>query len=253
MVDSDNREDGKPGRPVDVATNDTYKFVQPYLTPGPLRVLEIGCGRGEFALELQRLGHRVIALDADASSVEKAKSAGVDARLVQWPDFAETPFDFILFTRSLHHINPLAGALDQTRRLLLPGGVLIVEDFDYEAIDRKTSGWVYGVASILKACGMLQGSEGFIQGFVESGGAFDHWHQHHPHDLHTAQAIRAELNRVFPLVREENSAQLYRYFLAVLPQDQPGHAVAASLFEAETRLGEAGGIELIGRRFVARL
>jgi cyclopropane fatty-acyl-phospholipid synthase-like methyltransferase len=250
---ADSRGEGNPMCPVDVATNDTVKFVQAHLPAGPLRILEIGCGRGEVAVELQKLGHRVIALDADAASVEQAKSTGVDARQVRWPDFEEAPFDAILFTRSLHHISPLAEAVDHSRRMLLPQGVLIVEDFAYETIDRKTSEGVYGLARLLKTCGMLQGSEGFIQAFVESGGAFDHWHQNHPHDLHTAQAIRTELQRVFSQVTEEKTAQLYRYFLATLPQDEQGQAIAADLFEIETRMGEAGGIELIGRRFIAHI
>src|SRR5690348_16683446 len=114
---SESRKGGTPVRPVDVATNDTLNFVQAHLPPGPLRILEIGCGKGEVALELKRLGHKVIALDADADSVEQARRAGVDARLARWHNFEDALFDAILFTRSLHHITPLAPAVDQTRRL----------------------------------------------------------------------------------------------------------------------------------------
>lgn len=240
-------------RPVDVATNDTVKFVQANLSLNPKRLLEVGCGKGDLALALQNLGHRIIAVDADRASVEQAKTLGIDARVVTWPDFEEAPFDAILFTRSLHHITPLPEALEKARQLLVPGGKIIIEDFAYEEIDRKTSEWLYGTALVLKGGGLLSDAAGFIKAFSESGGEFHFWQHFRSHDLHTAATLKQELQRGFTNLTEEKNVTMYRYFLPNLPQDDQGYALAENLFEAEKRLGEAGGIELIGRYFVVNI
>jgi SAM-dependent methyltransferase len=237
-------------RPVDIATTDTVKFVQANLSPGPHRLLEVGCGKGELALELQNLGHQLIAVDADPAAVEQARALGVDARQAVWPDFAEEPFEAVLFTRSLHHIPPLAGALEKARQLLTPGGKIIIEDFAYEEIDPKTSEWLYGLALVLKSSGVLETNEGFIKAFLENGGNFEFWQHFRSHDLHPGAAIEKALQTGFPHLTAEKTLTIYRYLLGNLPQDDRGYTLAGNLFEAEQRLGEAGGIELIGRRFV---
>ena len=44
--------------PVDVATHETFNFVTSYV-PSGATMLEVGCGEGELAAELQRVGYRV--------------------------------------------------------------------------------------------------------------------------------------------------------------------------------------------------
>jgi uncharacterized protein (TIGR02172 family) len=41
----------------------------------------------------------------------------------------DTPFDVVLFVRSLHHAHPLSESVEQAHRLLVPEGRVIVEDF----------------------------------------------------------------------------------------------------------------------------
>src|SRR2546421_485475 len=118
-----------------VALHGTLDFVQQHLPQAPGRLLEVGCGSGELSALLQKAGHHVIALDSDAAMIEQARQLGIDARVAVWPDFEEARFDAILFTRSLHHITDLPGAVSQAHRLLAPGGTLLVEDFAYETID----------------------------------------------------------------------------------------------------------------------
>jgi 2-polyprenyl-3-methyl-5-hydroxy-6-metoxy-1,4-benzoquinol methylase len=50
----------------------------------PGDVLDAGCGTGRVAIQLARLGHRVIGVDLDASMLDEARAAapGLDWRLV---------------------------------------------------------------------------------------------------------------------------------------------------------------------------
>ncbi|MBO0731712.1 MAG: methyltransferase domain-containing protein, partial [Acidimicrobiaceae bacterium] len=44
-------------------------------TPEPLLVLDAGCGQGTQAIELARLGHRVVGVDLSDTLLEQARSA----------------------------------------------------------------------------------------------------------------------------------------------------------------------------------
>lgn len=89
-----------------------------------LRIIDVGCGRGDLVRALLDLG-------ADAHGVEPDP-----ARCPQGPRFAAAgaaalPFaddsaDMVLLNRSLHHVPEaeLDGALAEARRVLSPGGAL---------------------------------------------------------------------------------------------------------------------------------
>jgi SAM-dependent methyltransferase len=61
---------------------------------GPARVLDAGCGTGRVAVELARLGHRVVGVDLDASMLDEARAASAAAAVdVRWlhGDLLELP------------------------------------------------------------------------------------------------------------------------------------------------------------------
>lgn len=109
------------------------------LRPG-LRVLDLGCGRGEAAVHLLRAGCHVVAADYSADAVRLTRStvralepdAGdridylrADGQRLPFPDAA---FDRVLMLDVVEHMTPpeLNAALREVRRVLRPGGRLVI-------------------------------------------------------------------------------------------------------------------------------
>lgn len=114
---------------------DILEFVRVHLPPVPSRILEVGCGDGRLAEALDDLGHRVVAIDPAAPD-------GAIFQAVSLEEFADPArFDAVVASRSLHHIHDLAGALSKLRRLLVPGGRLILVEHAFERFDEATAGW----------------------------------------------------------------------------------------------------------------
>jgi ubiquinone/menaquinone biosynthesis C-methylase UbiE len=106
-------------------------------TVGPvqgLRVIDLGCGEGQLARALAKLGAQVIGYDPFiAETAPTALGAGsfrlgkAAADAIPEPDHAA---DLVLFIFSLHHVPgaKLEGALNEARRLLRPSGRLYVAE-----------------------------------------------------------------------------------------------------------------------------
>jgi len=94
----------------------------------PARVLEVGCGEGEFSERMQReLGAEIIAVDQSARMVEITRARGVDARVgdVQDLPFRDGEFDCAVAAWMLYHVPDLDRALGELARVLRPGGRLV--------------------------------------------------------------------------------------------------------------------------------
>jgi 2-polyprenyl-3-methyl-5-hydroxy-6-metoxy-1,4-benzoquinol methylase len=100
----------------------TERFVLSHLPAGPSRVLEVGCGRGELALELAAAGHEVVAIDPGAPDGEIFRRVALEAF-----DSPE-PFDAVVANRSLHHIHDLPGAVDRIAEVVRPGATVVVNE-----------------------------------------------------------------------------------------------------------------------------
>ena len=240
-------------RPIDLPTTETLEFILAH-TPAPhARILEVGCGTGELALRLQSLGHDIIAIDASAEAVQAARQLGVDARVAEWPHFAESPFDLVLFTRSLHHMHALAQAVEQAAHILKPSGLVIVEDFAFDEAAPSTVAWFYGILSLLNSCRQLQlTKDSFGKTMLLGGGAIELWHQHHAHDLNSAAMMASTLKEQFTPVSETAAPYVYRYLCPLLADNDDGYAITAQVLDMEKSLAKVGAINLIGRRFVGR-
>src|SRR5262245_23583449 len=237
---------------IDIPTRETLAFVREALGDSR-RLLEVGCGTGELAIALAQLGHEVIALDADDGAVGAARSLGVDARLAAWPDFDDRPCDAILFTRSLHHLRPLASALARAHALLRPGGLVLVEDFAFADAGERTVAWFLAVLRKLQQSELWRPSaHSFARKLLEARDAPVVWHHEHEHHLHSAAAMRAGLEARFALTHQAPAPYLYRYLLPVLEDGAAGSELLARALADEKAMIERGAIDAVGRRFVAR-
>jgi SAM-dependent methyltransferase len=94
----------------------------------PGRVLEVGCGEGEFSERLAgELGVEIVALDQSSRMVELARARGVDARVgdVQELPFEDGSFDVAVAAWMLYHVPQLDRALAELARVLVPDGRLV--------------------------------------------------------------------------------------------------------------------------------
>jgi SAM-dependent methyltransferase len=93
-------------------------------------VLDLGCGTGELAAEIQRRGARVWALDADPAMVAAAgERLGHDrVLLADGHDFAlPEPVDAVFSNAALHWMPRPAAVIARVRAALRPGGRFVAE------------------------------------------------------------------------------------------------------------------------------
>ena len=205
-----------------VPTSDTLAFIQPYLPRQDCcRLLEVGCGVGELAFELLKLGHEITAIDSDADAVQAASARGVDAQQAVWPDFDDPPYDGILFTRSLHHLHPLDTALARAVELLRPGGMLLIEDFAFSDVEARGMAWFTRVLRLLSACAMLDDSvDCHAARVLQSKGDPGVWRTSHDHDLNSAADMEIAIRERLDLRVTDLSPYFYRYLVPYLRTDE---------------------------------
>jgi SAM-dependent methyltransferase len=237
------------------ALRETRAFIEPLLA-GRRRVLDVGCGKGELAAALADAGHEVTAIDVTLPA-ERTAAAGVTWHEAGLLDFDAAPFDAILFVTSLHHITPLPDALEHARRLLVPGGLLIAEEFSVEAPDAATARWYYETQELLAATDRYPADR--LHG-APSTDPVSRWREEHAHDgeaLTEGWRMKEELGRRFELLGAREGPYLYRYIGAGTAAHSGAgtpltEAITDHVFKAEQRGIAAGTLKPVGLRLWAR-
>lgn len=203
---------------------DLEAFVLAHLPLVPARILEVGCGAGRLARVLAGAGHAVTAIDPDAP-------AGPLFRRLTLEQFAESgPFDAVVASRSLHHVEDLASTLDRIAALLGPRGVLVVNDFAKERLDGPTAEWYLDRRRALAAAGG-KAAPGSLDECLRD------WDDDHA-GLHGYEAMRAALD-----------VRFVERFFAWVPylHYELGQAASEALEQEEI---DAGAIWATGFRYV---
>ena len=111
-----------------------YRMIAPWFRGGhPMRVLDLACGSGDYCWPLAFQGHRVTGLDLRREGLEDAAQVrpyvpGVDfvrGDALALPFLAEA-FDACLCNSSIEHFDDPAAAAREIRRVLRPGGLLVL-------------------------------------------------------------------------------------------------------------------------------
>lgn len=94
----------------------------------PGRLLDVGCGSGEFLLGMQERGWEAHGLDISAVAVELARQKGLNVFLGQLPDtdYEAESFDLITMWDVLEHLHDPRKYLNRVSQLLKPGGRFVV-------------------------------------------------------------------------------------------------------------------------------
>jgi SAM-dependent methyltransferase len=117
----------------DVERRDEYQLLEPLLAalqPGS-RILDGGCGLGEWTLYCASRGLDTIGLDVCKATVEGLKNAFPDCTFmtgdIRSTDFPDDYFDLYFSWGTFEHFeNGLGDALEEARRILRSGGHLAV-------------------------------------------------------------------------------------------------------------------------------
>lgn len=198
------------------------RFLDEWLPRGA-RVLEVGCGEGELALELARDGHEVVAIDPEAPE-------GAIFRRVSLEELDDPgPFDAVVASLSLHHVHDLGGGLDRIAALLRSGGALVLEEFAKERLAGPTARWYFQQRHALAQDELPGDFEDWQRAWIE---------QHD--DVHPFVEMRGELDRRFSERYFEWVPYLYDYWLD------------DALEPRERALIERGAIEPTGWRYVGQ-
>jgi hypothetical protein len=197
---------------------DFAAYVSSQLPPPPARVLEVGCGsEGGVARELLAAGYDVLAVDPDAPT-------GPPYRRVTLEELDEpAPFDAVVAGRVLHHVHPLARALDKLSRL---APLLVLDEFAWNHMDDPTVDWYESQHRVLTAAGREPKGPSNLAD----------WRARH-RDLHPYETLRRELDARY----EERHFEWLPYFYRWLE--------GPSTESLEQALIAAGAIRPIGFRY----
>lgn len=106
------------------------------------RILDIGCGRGDFLALMAERGWTGTGLEVDERVEGLAARSGLDLRAGQLGDVSleESEFDALTFWHVFEHIKRPRAALAEARRVLKPGGLLVVAVPNIESLQARLTG-----------------------------------------------------------------------------------------------------------------
>lgn len=108
------------------------RLVGSFIMPGS-RVLEIGCGFGDLIAALP--GSRKVGVDISARMIDKARAKHPEVELsvadVEHDDLPEGPFDVVVLSDVVGHLDDIQLAMERVVPLLAPGGRVVVTYYNF--------------------------------------------------------------------------------------------------------------------------
>src|SRR5260370_29891619 len=112
---------------------------------GTTRVLDVGCGEGQVARRISKLGAEVVGIDPTAAQVAVAKERGGGALYARAGAEAmplrDASFDAAVSCLVFEHLDPFEPAIAETARVLALGGRFVLF-LNHPLLQAPGSGWV---------------------------------------------------------------------------------------------------------------
>ena len=137
-------------------TEDVAKGLNGLIFPPGGQALDVATGGGHTALFLAGLGLRVTAADISAAMLEHAKKLAAEkgfsistsrhaAEKFPYPDAS---FDLVTCRVAAHHFSNRDAFLEQTRRVLKPGGYFLLIDSSVPETEPVATAWIHEVEKL---------------------------------------------------------------------------------------------------------
>jgi SAM-dependent methyltransferase len=228
----------------ELAVPHTLARVLAALPPPPASVAEVGAGWGALAAALRDSGYAVTAVDPDPVAAAACRARGLATLELPVVELPVGGYDAVLCTRVLHHVPDPVAAVRGLVAACRPGGVVVVEDFGRDEVDRAAASFVSDARALLAAAGTMAGF-GVLPDPLAS------WRDVPPEQLpiHPGRALLAALEG-FVTVRTE---MLWRMALSPAGGAVSGLAPVASVLRAvELRRIADGTLPAVGIFAVSR-
>lgn len=131
-------------------------LVHQYMKAGE-RILDLGCGNGRIAEVIDEIKGQYVGMDVSSKLVEQAQKLHpnqefVVGSMMQLP-FEDASFDHVMMIASFHHIPSRAyraQVLKEVRRILKPGGFLIMTNWNLHQLKFLPLRWKFNLQTLLR-------------------------------------------------------------------------------------------------------
>lgn len=106
------------------------------------RLLDVGCGSGDFLSRMSARGWRVVGVEPDPKAAETARRNGLDVRNGMLADaaFDSDMFDAIVLSHVIEHVHDPVALLGECSRVLRPGGQVVILTPNLSSIGHRRFG-----------------------------------------------------------------------------------------------------------------
>lgn len=232
----------------DLVTQSVFEFIQRHTDPDD-HILEVGAGYGELVQKFLTYNYDIFGIEVSSKKVAVARSNGIelihsDLESLHYDD----QFDVILFIRMLHH-GDFRRTLKYAKQLLREDGIIIVEEFGRDRVNKTSLSWLFDLLSIMQTAGIAE-FEGNYPGIMSEQEIWDN-HFHNP-ELPTGDEIISTIDEEYEILSRESAPYLYRFIANRLLDKARKDRLVRKIRELEQHHIKADQFDGIAIRVVAK-